>query len=156
RHRSLEAFRGPSLVVLARNKPMGCAWGGRAGLGRDKGLNRDSSLRRHPCYSDISGPSHGGSWRSLRGLSRRRSRVRVPSLPSLRLASSTTVLPEVGLGAFYGSGRRPTLIDALATSGRVGGDGRRRRCAQPVPPSGERPLVTPAGSSAISSRWASR
>jgi hypothetical protein len=36
---------------------------------------------RESCYSGLSGSSRRGSWRRLRGLSRRRSRVRVPSLP---------------------------------------------------------------------------
>jgi hypothetical protein len=43
-----------------------------------------SPLRPSPCYSGTSWSPRAASWRPLRGLSRRRSRVRVPSLPSSR------------------------------------------------------------------------
>ena len=69
------------------------------------------SRSRIPCYSGSSGLGREGSWRPLRGLSRRRSRVRVPSLPlfTLDFAALLRRFREKGAKACFGSAplRRP-------------------------------------------------
>jgi hypothetical protein len=113
-------------------------WGvdgaGPAGRGVSSRRGKCSTVRR--CFS---GSSCGGSWRPLRGLSRRRSRVRVPSLRRKHPANRDLV---VGLGVETAGSRRPPGLFRTGNQPRAA----REKCCK-------RAFLLPVGRSA--SHWSS-